>query len=465
MKKKVGIGTYLAYGVGQAGDTIPYCMFYTFFVYFLTDVVGLAPSVAGLVTLIAIVWDGITDPIVGYLSDHTKHEAGRRRPWMIASIFPLGLIIFMLFAPINFSSTTIATVYYVVASALFWTLYTTYVIPYMSLGAEITDDYKGRNYIRMFNMIFGGLYMLLCTSGPTVVAGWSADLSKGWGISGAIFGAITIILGVAGWYFTKGTETTVTETELSEEKRESVIVAIKETMQIRPYRKLCIATFLFFIGQIASGSALVYLLIYNCGMSDGQQALFWLIYAVAYTVMVPVGSALCNVMGKKKAFILGQSITVVLCIAFFIIGINSFLMSIIYISVFQFGSTLYWTTYLAFAYDCAEIDDYKNGKRREGSLCAIVSFAQKFGSAIGTYTVGMMLTFVGYDAMAEVQTASALTGILGLCTLLPAFSALCAIALMAKYPISPEKYDIILQAVKDKKEGKEVDETPFADCL
>ena len=465
MKKKVGLGTYLAYGLAQVGDTVPYCMFYTFFVYFLTDVVGLAPSVAGLVTLIAIVWDGITDPIVGYLSDHTKKGSGRRRPWMIASIFPLGLIVFLLFAPISFPSSGLATAYYVVISAAFWTLYTTYVIPYMSLGAEITDDYKGRNYIRMFNMIFGGLYMLLCTSGPTIVAGWSDDYAVGWGISGAIFGAITIILGVIGWRFTKGTETPVTEDDFAEENKESILTAIKETMQIKPYRKLCIATFLFFIGQIACSSAMVYLIIYNCGMTDGQQAMFWLVYAVAYTVMVPIGSALCNLLGKKKAFILGQAISIILCVGFFVIGINTYIMSLVYIACFQFGATLYWTTYLAFAYDCAEIDEYRTGKRREGSLCSIVSFAQKFGSAIGTYTVGMMLTFVGYDAMADVQTDAALSGILGLCTLVPAAGALLAIILMAKYPVTPEKYELILQAVKDKKAGKEVDETPFADCL
>ena len=193
--------------------------------------------------------------------------------------------------------------------------------------------------------------------------------------------------------------------------------------------------------------------------------MFWLVYAVAYTVMVPIGSALCNLLGKKKAFILGQAISIILCVGFFVIGINTYIMSMDYIACFQFGATLYWTTYLAFAYDCAEIDEYRTGKRREGSLCSIVSFAQKFGSAIGTYTVGMMLTFVGYDAMADVQTDAALSGILGLCTLVPAAGALLAIILMAKYPVTPEKYELILQAVKDKKAGKEVDETPFADCL
>lgn len=71
---KIDFKTNAAYGIGQACDTIPYCMFYTFFIYFLTDNVGLSPMVAGAVSLIAVCWDGITDPIVGYLSDHSKNQ-------------------------------------------------------------------------------------------------------------------------------------------------------------------------------------------------------------------------------------------------------------------------------------------------------------------------------------------------------------------------------------------------------
>lgn len=469
--KKPGVGKYIAYGLGQAGDTIPYCMFYTFFVYFLTDTVGLPPIIAGAVSLIAVCWDGITDPIVGFLSDHTKNPEGRRRPWMIKSIVPLAIVIFLLFAPFHFPGVVTATIYYLIIAALFWTLYTTYVIPYMGLGGEITTDYNGRIWIRMSNMIFGGLFMLLCTSGPTVVAGWGAEHglsdSASWGISGAVFGAIALIFGVISWAATKGTETPLADLEETArpENRESIIHTLKETFKIRSYRQLCIATFFFFIGQVASGVALVYLLIYNCGMDDTQQALFWLIYAVAYTAMVPVGSVLAAKLGKKKAFILGQAVTVVLTILFFIIRVDSFADSIIYVTIFQFGSTLYWTTYLAFAYDCVEIDDYVNGKRREGSMCAIVSFAQKFGSAIGTYTVGAMLTAVGYDAMADVQTHAAETGILGLCTLLPAASAVIAILLMSRYPVNPKEYNLILQAIEDKRAGREVDESGFKHCL
>ena len=218
---KIDLRTNLAYGIGQAGDTIPYCMFYTFFLYFLTDNVGLSPMLAGTISLIAVCWDGITDPIVGYLSDHTRCRYGRRRPWLIASIFPLGIVVFLIFAPFGNSP-----VYFLLMAMLFWTLYTSYVIPYMSLGSELTTDYNGRNYVRMFNMIVGGLFMLLCTSGPSAVQAWGIEhgfSDRGaWGISGGIFGLLTIICGLICWMATRGKENTdlVEETEKAKQKGE-----------------------------------------------------------------------------------------------------------------------------------------------------------------------------------------------------------------------------------------------------
>lgn len=381
---------------------------------------------------------------------------------------PLSIAIFMLFAPFEFGSETTATIYYVVIAMLFWTLYTTYVIPYMSLGAELASDYNGRNYIRMFNMIFGGLFMLLCTSGPTMVQTWGTAHGltdrDAWGLSGAIFAAIALLCGIISHTLLRGKETDLIK-NVSVEKGDNIFKTIKETLSIRPYRRLCIMTFLVFIGYVLSSSASVYLINYNCAMSGGQQAVFWIVYAVAYTAMVPFGSAIANKFGKKQSFISGTFITVILCVILFVLNIWNFAMAIVLVIIYQLGSTVLWTNYLAFAYDCAEVDEYKNGKRREGSLCAIVSFAQKLGSAIGTYSIGIVLTLTGYDAMALEQTAGALRGISGCSTLGVAVSGVIGILLMMKYPIGKKEYDLILQANEDKKAGKAVDETAFRHCL
>lgn len=94
-----------------------------------------------------------------------------------------------------------------------------------------------------------------------------------------------------------------------------------------------------------------------------------------------------------------------------------------------------------------------------------MSLAQKLGSAIGTYTIGLMLAAVGYDAGAAEQSARTLRGILSLSTLLPALGALLMLVIMAKYPINQQEYDSILLANAARKAGEPADESGFQNCL
>lgn len=320
----------------------------------------------------------------------------------------------------------------------------------------------------MFNMLCGGFFMLLCTSGPTVVQAWGVDhgLSDrgAWGVSGAIFGALALVCGFISWCALKGKEKPATEVPTSR-NGDSIFKVLKETFSIKPYRRLCITTFILMIGYIISSSSTIYLLIYNCEMSGGQQAIFWVVYAVAYIAMVPLGSAIANTLGKKQSFIAGTLVTCIICLVLFILNKWSFGMAIFFVIIYQLASTVFWTNYLGFAYDCAEVDEYKNGKRREGSLCAVVSFAQKFGSAIGTYGTGTVLAITGYDAMAEVQSEGALLGISGACTLGVVISGVIGVLIMIRYPIGKKEYDLIIKATEDKKAGRQVDESGFKNCL
>lgn len=78
--KKVPMPVKIGYGIGTAGDSVPYNLFFTYFLFFLTDVAGVNPAVAGIISFIAVMWDAVTDPAVGFLSDNTKNPNGRRRP-------------------------------------------------------------------------------------------------------------------------------------------------------------------------------------------------------------------------------------------------------------------------------------------------------------------------------------------------------------------------------------------------
>src|SRR6056297_3741549 len=104
INKKVRYKNIIAYGLGDLYGGGAFLIIGTLFLIFLTDIVGLSPARAGLILIIGKSWDAISDPLMGYLSDHTKTKYGRRRIYFILAIIPIAISFILLWAPVNFSS-------------------------------------------------------------------------------------------------------------------------------------------------------------------------------------------------------------------------------------------------------------------------------------------------------------------------------------------------------------------------
>ncbi|HEY9702207.1 MAG TPA: MFS transporter, partial [Allocoleopsis sp.] len=151
--------TKLAYGIGDLGGSITGNILLFFLSPFLTDVVGLAPSLAGLSQLVGKFWDAINDPIVGVLSDRTKSKLGRRYPWMIYGAIPFGIFFFLQWIIPHFSDNNNINQwglfwYYTIISIAFNSFYTVVNLPYTALTPELTDDYNERTSLNSFRFFF-----------------------------------------------------------------------------------------------------------------------------------------------------------------------------------------------------------------------------------------------------------------------------------------------------------------------
>jgi oligogalacturonide transporter len=127
------------------------------FMFFLTEVVGLSPALAGLVFGIGKVWDAITDPLMGYISDRTKSRFGRRRIYFLVGIVPIAISFIIMWIPIHTNSQIGLFLYYSFAYIVFATVITMVMIPYSALAAELSADYKVRNRLsgaRLFFQVF-----------------------------------------------------------------------------------------------------------------------------------------------------------------------------------------------------------------------------------------------------------------------------------------------------------------------
>jgi GPH family glycoside/pentoside/hexuronide:cation symporter len=157
------LATRLAYGAGGAVYAVKEAAYTMFVLLFYTQVLGLNGTITGSVIALSLLWDAVSDPLVGVLSDRLKHRRGRRHPFLAASILPLGLGFIGLFAP---PPAVAESTLLLAAWLLFWSLWvrtfvTTFSVPHLALSADITDSYLGRSRVLGARLAFLFLFSVL----------------------------------------------------------------------------------------------------------------------------------------------------------------------------------------------------------------------------------------------------------------------------------------------------------------
>ena len=144
-----------SYAVGNVPFSIKEAVYANFVIFYYTQVNGLSGSLAGLAMIISLVWDAISDPIVGSWSDNFRSSWGRRHPLLILGAIPSTLLFFALFAPLSHLSELGIFTWLLVVSILLRTAMTIYFVPYTAMGAELSTDYDQRTIIAKARITIG----------------------------------------------------------------------------------------------------------------------------------------------------------------------------------------------------------------------------------------------------------------------------------------------------------------------
>ena len=464
-KGKVKLGMKMGYGIGQMADSIAFNVFYFFFLFFLTDVAGLSPAIAGSVSLIAVLWDGISDPVIGYLSDNSKNPKGRRRPMMLAAAIPFGISMYLLFLNVDLS-TGMKNAYYIAVAILFWTFYTMYVIPYFALGAEITQDFDERTSLRTVASVFMQLAVMVASAAPPMIVAMTMEkggtFDGGWRNVGLIFGILTIAIVLITWKFTKGGEIDLSNTD---REKENIFKTYKEILKLKPSKYLAAAVMFFSCTVAMASGSLIYLMIYKLNFAEALQSTFFIALTLIAIAWLPIINFAAIKFGKRPTYILTVFITAISLIAFTFIGFTGFSSMIVYAVLFSVGNSTFWTVYYSMMYDISELDEFINNKRREGAITSVVAFFQKVGAAVGMWLTGVILQASGYIGGAETQSESAINGIVKVITLYPGILAAISGLLIIAYPLTAKRFRKLETALELKKEGKKYSAEGFEELV
>ena len=164
---KVSLGTTIAYGLPGMGAGYMYLLVALYVMKFSTDVLLIAPAVMGVIFSISRIWDAISDPIAGYLSDRTTFKFGRRRSWMLLSFIPICFGFLAVFSPPESLDGSALDLWMMIAILSFYSAITLFNVPHMALGAELSEDYHERTRlfgVRHIGFTLGSILSLVSMS-------------------------------------------------------------------------------------------------------------------------------------------------------------------------------------------------------------------------------------------------------------------------------------------------------------
>ncbi len=458
--QKMKLSTAIGHGIGTLGESIGYNMFYSFFLFFLNTIVGISPAVAGAISMLSVLWDAITDPLVGYLSDNSRNPRGRRRPWMFKWSFALGLTIFMMFSEVPFSPD-VKGLYYLAMNMLFWLFMTMTDIPYLALGAEISTTSEERTTIRTISSMFyfgGNIFASSITL--ALVAHFSIEsAAQGWGTTAAIMGSATTLFFLISWLATKGKEPqNINLSKPVEEKKPfvksflNVVRSYVEICKIGPFTRILVFSYVVRTSGNVMTASLMYFCTYNSQMTQGEISTMYMVSSIVQVVLSLVLGALSNKIGKKKTAIICNTIT---GLSLLVMGV-SLAWGITYIYIYTIaiaiGMSGFFVVIYSMIYDVADLDELENNERRDGAMQALFQLSIKFSTATGMFLSGLLLSFYKFDETLAVQTAETLQGIENLVIFVPGIGFLIGALIIMKYPLTPEKMREITKR-REKKAG------------
>lgn len=453
---KVPIGQKAAFGAGHlVNNLIPGILGVFVVILKSADGFGMDTVLAGLIVGIPRLFDAITDPVMGYISDNTSSKYGRRRPYIFIGALLSGIIFMILWQVTDTNPEMYNFWYLLIFSILLIFGNTIFSTPLIALGYEMTSDYKERTRLMSFANIIGQVAWMLVPFLYVLIPDGDlfASQPEGVRIVALIAGFVIILLGILPAIFCRGIDSSKMEGREEITPKAllksvgKIFTGIKLVLKNKPFVKLCLATFLVFNGfQIVAEFGVFIINFYmfdgDWGASKWWIALFPAVTA-AYTafIAIPIINSMAIKLGKRKAFIYATLISIVgYILKWWGFDPDNYYMIFLPIPFMAFGMGCLFTLMMSMTADVCDLDELENGMpRKEGTFGAIYWWMIKVGQGIALVFSGIILKLLGYDPTATTQTAEALTGMRITDIVLPVITAGVAIWIMRKYTLDEDK--------------------------
>ena len=411
---RVSLFTKMAYGFGSVAYGVKNNGFDYFFLIFYSQVMGVDAGLVGTALLIALMFDAVSDPLIGYFSDNLHSKWGRRHPFMYFAAVPVAVSYFFIWNPPASLEGNELFPYLVVLAVFVRTLITLYEIPSSALVAEMTTDYDERTSMLSYRYFFGwsggtlmGWFALTFLLVPTATISNGMFNVAGFGEMGfvascAIFVAIMVSA--------LGTHSFIPNLNAPPAKARMTIKRIYselwETLANRSFLALFLAAL---FGAIASGLAAglaFYLNTFFWGFSTEQQGIISISVVISAVIGFVVSPIVSRWLGKKRgtivvgifAFSISPTPVVLRLLDVMPANGDPLLFPIILcVTIFDVGLIITYQTLMAsMIADLVEASEVETKRRSEGVFFSAISFTRKMVQGLGVVAATIILTLAEF---------------------------------------------------------------------
>lgn len=508
---KVPVGQKAAFGAGHFVLNLLPGVLSVYLQVFILTAFGMDPVWAGLLGGLPRIFDALSDPIMGFISDNTKSRYGRRRPYIFSGAIISGLLFILMWQLDENASMTYNFWYVMILQILFLVGNTMFATPLVGLGYEMSPDYNERTRLMSLANSMGQIAWIIVPWLYVIIPDPDTfdNPAEGVRTMAYIVGGICIVFGVLPALFCKGIDAGEMEDRerislktLGSNMRE-LYKGIVQVSKNKPFMKLCGATFLVFNGFQLVAAFSVFIIVFYMYQGSWEVAGTWpawfnsLNAVITALIVIPIVSKMATKIGKRNAFListflsiigyilkwwgfdvelneqfnqtlLGESLTGGLGTVFnflnphlksigatwFTIDVSNGVPWLIFLPIpfFAFGMGGLFTLMMSMTADVCDLDELENGlPRKEGTFGAIYWWMVKVGQALAIILSGVILKIVGFDQNITDQTVETMTNLRIADIVVPAGTAAAAFLVMWGYNLDEKRVNKIGEELKRRR--------------
>ena len=434
---------------------------------------GMNPALVGLLGALPRLTDAITDPLMGYISDHTRSRWGRRRPYIFMGAITVGIVFMILWQlPAN-QSESFYFWYFLAGSLIFYLAYTMFATPWVALGYELTPDYHERTRLMGTQNFIGQVPYMIAPYFLAIMASerWFDNMVDGAAGLSIIIGIFVIVIGVLPAIFLRERFMDIAEAETQDKHApsESVMAGIGRnmvdflrgfmtTLRFVPFLKLCAATFLVFNGFMLIAAFQSYVIIYYVfgGDTDTGAAFIGhsgLLGAVSTLFVIIFVTWLGTKIDKRRAFFVTTGISMIgYALKWVCYNPENPWLLLLPAPLMAFGLGGLFTLMPSMIADVVDMDELETHERREGMYGSIFWWVVKLGMAGALAAGGFLLNATGFDVtLGGAQTAQTLLLMRAFDVGVPLLTSAIAIWMIASYSITEQKAHEVREALEERR--------------